>query len=110
MSQENPYYKWVVLIILFLILMFGFGGMNIIAPLSSEIDKDIGLSLTQLTATIAFFTLASPLFSPIGGVLTDKFGARLVLFVAGLIVAVAGGARYFSNRAELCGVSPYRTI
>ena len=95
MSQENPYYKWVVLSILFLILMLGFGGMNIIAPLSSEIDNDIGLTLTQLGATIAFFTLASPLFSPIGGVLTDKYGARLVMVIAGLIVAVAGAARYF---------------
>ena len=95
MSQENSYHKWVVLVVLFLILMFGFGGMNIIAPLSSEIDKDIGLTLTQLGATIAFFTLASPLCSPIGGVLTDKFGARLVMLIAGLIVAVAGAGRYF---------------
>ena len=95
MSQENSYYKWVVLVVLFLILMFGFGGMNVIAPLSSEIDSDIGLTLTQLGATVAFFTLASPIFSPIGGVLTDKFGARLVLLIAGLIVAVAGAARYF---------------
>jgi len=50
MSQENSYHKWVVLVVLFLILMFGFGGMNIIAPLSLEIDKDIGLTLTQLGA------------------------------------------------------------
>ena len=28
MSQENSYHKWVVLVVLFLILMFGFGGMN----------------------------------------------------------------------------------
>ena len=95
MSQENSYHKWVVLIILFLILMLGFGGMNIIAPLSLEIDSDIGLTLTQLGATVAFFTLASPIFSPIGGVLTDRFGARRVLLVAGLIVALAGAARYF---------------
>jgi len=95
MSQDNSYYKWVVLSILFSILMLGFGGMNVIAPLSSEIDSDIGLTLTQLGATIAFFTLASPIFSPIGGVLTDKFGARLVFLIATLIVAAAGAARYF---------------
>jgi len=95
MSQDNSYYKWVVLSILFSILMLGFGGMNVIAPLSFEIDNDIGLSLTQLGATVAFFTLASPIFSPIGGVLTDKFGARLVFLVATLIVAAAGAARYF---------------
>ncbi len=34
MSQENSFYKWVVLVNLFLILMFGFGGMNVNAPLS----------------------------------------------------------------------------
>ncbi|MCH7680681.1 MFS transporter [candidate division KSB1 bacterium] len=95
MSQDNSYYKWVVLSILFSILMLGFGGMSVIPPLYSEIDKDIGLTLTQLGATVAFFTLASPVFSPIGGVLTDKFGARLVLFIAALIVAAAGAARYF---------------
>ena len=95
MSQENSYYKWVVLVVLFLVLMLGFGGMSVIPSLYSEIDNDIGLTLTQVGATVAFFTLASPIFSPIGGVLTDKFGARLVMLVAALIVAVAGAARYF---------------
>ncbi len=95
MSQDNSYYKWVVLSILFSILMLGFGGMSAIPTLYSEIDQDIGLTLTQLGATVAFFTLASPVFSPIGGVLTDKFGARLVFLIATLIVAAAGAARYF---------------
>ncbi len=95
MSQDNSYYKWVVLSILFSILMLGFGGMSAIPTLYAEIDKDMGLTLTQLGATVAFFTLASPVFSPIGGVLTDKFGARLVFFIATLIVAAAGAARYF---------------
>ena len=95
MSQENSYHKWVVLGVLFLILMLGFGGMSVIPSLYSEIDNDIGLTLTQLGATVAFFTLASPIFSPIGGVLTDKFGARRVMLVAALIVAAAGAARYF---------------
>jgi len=95
MSQDNSYYKWVVLSILFSILMLGFGGMSAIPTLYAEIDKDMGLTLTQLGATVAFFTLASPVFSPIGGVLTDKFGARLVFFIATLIVAAAGAARFF---------------
>ena len=93
MSQDNSYYKWVVLSILFSILMLGFGGMSAIPTLYAEIDKDMGLTLTQLGATVAFFTLASPVFSPIGGVLTDKFGARLVFLIATLIVAAAGAAR-----------------
>ncbi len=54
MSQDNSYYKWVVLSILFSILMLGFGGMSVIPTLYSEIDKDIGLTLTQLGATVAF--------------------------------------------------------
>ena len=47
MTQEKSYYKWVILVILILNVMFGFGGMNIIAPLSSEIDNDIGLNLAR---------------------------------------------------------------
>ena len=95
MENQSTVNKWVVLIILFLNVMFGFGGMNVIAPLSSEIDADIGITLAQIGATVAFFTLASPVFSPIGGVLTDRYGARWVLFFAGLVLAVAGSARFF---------------
>ena len=95
MNNTNPAYKWVVLIMLFLNIMFGFGTVNIIAPLSSEIDQDIGLSLAQAGAVLAFFTLASPIFSPIGGVLADKFGSRAVFSIAGMILAIASVARYF---------------
>jgi MFS family permease len=80
---------------LFLNIMFGFGTVNIIAPLSSEINQDIGLSLTQVGAVLAFFTLASPIFSPIGGVLADKYGSRAIFSLAGLLIAVSGAARYF---------------
>lgn len=95
MNTSSPAYKWVVLTILFLNIMLGFGTVNIIAPLSSEIDQDIGLSLTQVGAALAFFTLASPFFSPIGGILADKYGARVVLSLAGMVVAIASIARYF---------------
>lgn len=100
MNKQNSFYKWLVLSVLFLNVMFGFGGMNVIAPLSSEINGDMGLSLAQVGATIAFFTLASPVFSPFGGVLTDKFGARWVLTIAGIVIALSGAARYFVTSAE----------
>jgi MFS family permease len=95
MNTTRPVYKWIVLVVLFLNIMFGFGTVNIIAPLSLEIDQDIGLTIAQVTAVFAFYTLASPIFSPIGGVMADKYGARKVLTIAGLILSAASVGRYF---------------
>ena len=90
---NSGFYKWLVLGTLFAAVVLAFGSMNIVAPLASQIDRDIGISLAQVGAAMSFFMLASPVFSPIAGILVDKIGARFILVLAVLVVAVAGGAR-----------------
>jgi MFS family permease len=56
------------------------------------IKADLDLSNTQLGLAFSAFAYAYALFQLIGGYFGDKFGARLTLFVSGLIVCAATAA------------------
>src|SRR5437660_12846163 len=59
------------------------------APL---IKADLKLSNTELGLAFSAFAYPYALFQLIGGYFGDKFGARLTLFVSGLIVSAATAA------------------
>jgi hypothetical protein len=59
------------------------------APL---IKADLNLSNTELGLAFTAFAYPYALFQLIGGYFGDKFGARLTLFVCGLIVCAATAA------------------
>ena len=89
--------RWVVLGLLCLNLFFCFVGTQIIPPLFSEIMKEIPLSAAQMGMVIGVIPLASLLFAPLGGGLSDKLGSRWVFAAGAVFVAVAGGLRYYST-------------
>ena len=99
--HNSNYYKWFVLSVLFLAIVFGFGTMHMIAPLAQEIDKDIGLSLTQVGAAVAIFTLASPIVSPIAGILVDSISVRSILTFAVLLVGASCAMRGLVDSADM---------
>ena len=84
--QNQSYYKWAVLAALLFAIVFGFATMHMIAPLKAEIDQDIGLTLAQVGMAVGLFTIASPIFSPIAGVLADKISVRWILAFAAILV------------------------
>ena len=66
-------------------------------PLFSEIKQEIDLTMAQLGMVIGVIPLASLIFAPLGGGLSDKLGARWVFGAGAILVAVAGGLRYFAG-------------
>src|ERR1700724_172533 len=78
-----------IICLMFLILYVDRVNISTAAPL---IRADLGLSNTQLGLAFSAFAYPYALFQLIGGYFGDKFGARLTLFVSGLIVCVATAA------------------
>ncbi len=99
MKDKSASYRWLVLALLFLNLMFAVIAMNCIPPLFAEIGREIPLTKTQMGTVMGVLTLASLFFAPVGGALSDKFGCRWALGGSALLVAGAGSLRFFAGSA-----------
>ena len=97
MEEQKYSFRWVVLALLFLSLFAATIAMQCMPPLFSEITEQIPLSKAQMGTIMGVITLASLFFAPIGGALSDKLGARWGFGIAAIIVALAGGYRYFAG-------------
>jgi MFS family permease len=78
-----------IICLMYLILYVDRVNISTAAPL---IKADLDLSNTQLGLAFSAFAYPYALFQLIGGYFGDKFGARLTLFVSGLIVCAATAA------------------
>jgi MFS family permease len=95
-----------IICLMYLILYVDRVNISTAAPL---IKADLKLSNTELGLAFTAFAYPYALFQLIGGYFGDKFGARLTLFVSGLIVcaataatgAVGGLASLFAARLAL---------
>lgn len=97
MEEQQYAFRWVVLALLFLSLFAATIAMQCMPPLFSEITEQIPLNKAQMGTVMGVITLASLFFAPIGGALSDKLGARWAFGIASIIVALAGGYRYFAE-------------
>jgi len=93
MQEQKSTFRWLVLILLFLNILFATISMNCIPPLFKEILEQIPLTKAQMGSVMGVLTLASLFFAPIGGGISDKFGSRWALGIAVLVVAIAGALR-----------------
>src|SRR6202162_4602951 len=95
-----------IICLMYLILYVDRVNISTAAPL---IKAELDLSNTQLGLAFSAFAYPYALFQLIGGYFGDKFGARLTLFVSGLMlcaapappVAVGGLASLFAARLAL---------
>src|SRR5882724_348389 len=78
-----------ILCLMYLILYVDRVNISTAAPL---IKGELGLSNTELGLVFSAFAYPYALFQLIGGYFGDKFGARLTLFVCGLVVCAATAA------------------
>ena len=99
MEEEKYPFRWIVLALLFLSLFVATLSMQCMPPLFSEIVEQIPLTKAQMGTIMGVITLASLIFAPIGGALSDKLGSRWALGAAAVIVAVAGACRFFAGSA-----------
>jgi len=64
--------------------------------LFAEMSEDLGLSLVQVGTVWGIVSLAGVFVALIGGLLGDRFGVKLVLSLACLLVGITGALRGLS--------------
>jgi len=99
MEAKISPFRWIVLILLFLNIFLCVIAIYSIPPLFSEIGKEIPLTKAQMGTVMGVVVLASIVFAPLGGALSDKIGSRWALGGSSLIIAAAGAFRTFSYSA-----------
>ncbi len=72
------------------ITLVGVMGVSAIAPALPTIAKAIGISRAQAGLLITAFTLPGIFFSPVTGVMADKFGRKYVASLAILLFGLSG--------------------
>jgi NNP family nitrate/nitrite transporter-like MFS transporter len=100
MDEKKSPFRWVVLALLFLSLFFATIAMNSIPPLFTEIGKQIPLTKAQMGSVMGVLTLASLIFAPLGGGLSDKIGSRWAFGISIFIVGIGGALRGFMQSAS----------
>ena len=78
-----------VLVLLCLMYLITYMDRVNISTAAPFIKDDLGLNNTQLGLALAAFSIPYAFFQIFGGILGDKFGPRKVLFIVGLMWAVA---------------------
>lgn len=67
-------------------------GITLVAPILPLYAREFGVSRTAAGGLISAFAIARFIFDPAGGVLSDRFGARRVMLVGALVLAVSSVA------------------
>ena len=87
-SSTRFHRAWIILAILAVVQVIGQAiGMSagiMVAPLT-DAEGGFGWNLGQIGAAIAVYFLVGSLFSPFAGMLGDRYGARPIMFVCGIM-------------------------
>ena len=92
-------YAWLTLLLVFTVFGSGIFSLDVMPPLFLEMSSTFPMTNTQMGATISAFHFASPIFTPIGGLLVDRYGPRKVLTVALVLLSIASFGRAFAGSA-----------
>jgi MFS transporter, ACS family, hexuronate transporter len=84
--------KTVVLVMLFLAGVVNYLDRSALSIAAPFITEDLHLSPTQLGIVFSSFSVGYAIFNFIGGMASDKYGAKLTLFVAMIVWSLFSGA------------------
>jgi len=99
MENKSSGVRWLFLALIFLMNTTGFCSINCIPPLYLEIAEQVPLTKAQLGSVMGVVLLASLLFAPIGGGISDKIGSRLAAGAGILLAGIAGLLRAYMESA-----------
>jgi MFS family permease len=99
-SSAQRRYAWWTLALVFVVFGSGIFSLDVMPPLFVEIARTFPMSNMEMGATMSAFHFASPLVTPIAGLLVDRFGPRRVLFIALLVLSLASFGRAFAANAS----------
>ena len=96
--RKNDKYRWYILALFTAIAIFVASIQQSCMPvLFKEISDDLGLDLVQIGIIWGIHNLAGVFVSLIAGLLSDRFGVKLVLSVICVMSGITGALRGISN-------------
>ena len=93
MEDQRSNFRWLILVLLFLIYFFIFTATNCIPPLFKEIGNEIALTKAGMGMIMGVITLPALFFSLLGGAISDKVGSRWAIGSALIIISLSGAFR-----------------
>lgn len=84
------------LYVIFGITLVSIMGVSSIAPALPSISRSLDIPLDQIGLLITFFTIPGILFTPILGILADRYGRKRVLIPSLFLFGIAGTACAFA--------------
>jgi ACDE family multidrug resistance protein len=100
-QSKRPLYRDPNLQIVFLVTLIVVMGVSSISPAFPVIQEAFGISKPTVGLLIVVFTLPGVLFTPVLGVLADRFGRKKILVPSLLLFGIAGGACFFARDFNL---------
>lgn len=88
------------LYVIFGITLTAVMGVSSIAPALPSISRSLSVSTDQIGLLITFFTLPGIIFTPILGIIADRYGRKRVLIPSLFLFGIAGTACAFATSFE----------
>lgn len=84
-------FRWVIILLLFIITVINYIDRSAISYAIPKIKEDFGLNAGQVGMILGAFGIGYMIMTFFGGILADRFGARLILFLLSILWAIAIG-------------------
>jgi MFS transporter, ACDE family, multidrug resistance protein len=99
-ESNHKLFKEVHLYIIFGVTLTAVMGVSSIAPAFPSIARSLDVSSGQIGLLITFFTLPGIVFTPIFGILADRFSRKVILVPSLFLFGIAGTACAFATSFE----------
>ncbi len=100
-QSERPLYRDPNLQIIFVVTLIVVMGVSSISPAFPEIQAAFGISKPTVGLLIVVFTLPGVIFTPVLGVLADRFGRKKILVPSLMLFGIAGSACFLARDFNL---------
>ncbi|NBC66922.1 MAG: MFS transporter [Bacteroidetes bacterium] len=98
--SKNSLLKDLNLYIIFGVTLTSVMGVSSIAPAFPSIGRSLDVSTNQIGLLITFFTLPGIIFTPIFGILADRFNRKVILVPSLFLFGIAGTACALADSFE----------
>jgi MFS family permease len=96
-QQNSSIFKEFNIYIIFGVTLSAVMGVSSIAPAFPSIARSLGVSSAQIGLLITFFTLPGIVFTPIFGILADRFNRKIILVPSLFLFGIAGTACAYAD-------------
>jgi len=109
MTDNTPSnYRWFILGLTVVTAAFvSTISISCMPPLFKEISEELGLSLVQIGTVWGITNLAGIVISLLGGILSDRFSAKVLMSVTCLLVGITGAARGLSHSFLILSITVF---